>query len=74
MNLQNWLKRNKTSTSEFGTLIGVGAKQVERYCLSPEKVDFRRPSAAVLERIAEVTGGKVTPNDFYDLAAKRKAA
>lgn len=64
MQLRRYLKANDISVSAFAAAIGVGDAAVYKY-LSGE----RYPSRRRLERIAQVTGGQVLPNDFYGLTA-----
>ncbi|MFA7243194.1 MAG: helix-turn-helix transcriptional regulator [Sulfuricellaceae bacterium] len=73
MHLRDWLTKNKVSKEDFADRIGVKPKTVGRYCLTPGKVDFRRPAADVMVRIITATGGKVTPSDFYAFPKRRAA-
>lgn len=66
MKLAEYLEETKTSDAEFARLIGVGRQAVWRY------KDGRFPELSILQSIYETTGGKVTPNDFADLAPVRK--
>jgi transcriptional regulator with XRE-family HTH domain len=64
MQLRTYLDTHQIPVSRFATTIGASEAVVYRY-LSGER--FPRP--AVLQRIAEATGGKVQPNDFHAFAA-----
>ena len=61
MRLADWLTANDTSDAAFAAPIGVTRQTVARY-----KSGDRRPEGDVLERIVQVTDGRVTPNDFLD--------
>lgn len=66
MQLSEWLKINKKSYEEFGYLIGVTATAVYRYARGS-----RRPEDEKMIQIFSVTGGEVSPNDFYELPIKK---
>lgn len=57
--LENYLQVNGFSATEFGSKIGVSQVAVWRY------LNGRVPSASIMVRILNETGGKVTPNDFF---------
>jgi len=57
--LDAWLKREGMSREEFSSEIGRSMTSLSRY-ISGE----RMPRPAVMRRIAAVTGGSVTANDF----------
>lgn len=62
MTLDEYLKSNSISVSEFASLIGVKSRAtVYRY------IGGRIPDSAMMQRIYNVTGGMVTANDFYGL-------
>jgi DNA-binding transcriptional regulator YdaS (Cro superfamily) len=66
MKLADFMAREEISTAAFAHSIGVGSISVTRYLTGA-----RLPAADVLVKIAEVTDGAVTPNDF--LLPARKA-
>ena len=61
MKIAAWLKSNRITRSEFASMIGVTKGYVTQLC------DGKHPSMAMAERIAFVTKGAVTPNDFISL-------
>jgi len=63
MRLQDYLTQTDTTRAEFARQIGVKHISVTRY------LDGRVPEPSVMEKIIEVTEGKVTANDFFGLAA-----
>jgi transcriptional regulator with XRE-family HTH domain len=63
MRLREYLTQNSISRAEFARQIGVKHITVTRY------LDGRVPEPSVMEKIIEATAGKVTANDFFDLAA-----
>lgn len=62
MKLESYLEKTKTSVADLAALLGVKRQTVYSY-LRKEKI----PSADTMARVVEVTGGAVTPNDFYDI-------
>jgi putative transcriptional regulator len=68
MKLADFLARAEISTAEFAQSIDVTPISVTRYLTG-----VRLPAADVLVRIAEVTHGAVTPNDFLLPAKAGKA-
>lgn len=63
MKLADWLKENGVKRREFAARIGVSNGRVTQLC---EEAAW--PSRSVAERIAAVTGGAVTPDDFLSEA------
>lgn len=63
MNLKNYLHKNKIEVPVFAESIGVTPFSLYRYLRG-----VRRPREEILKKIAEVTNGKVTPNDFYGVS------
>ena len=60
MDLKDYLDGEGISLGEFARRINVrNARTVQRYIKK-----LRVPNGPVMARIAEETGGKVTPNDF----------
>ncbi len=60
MRLRQYLTDNGISLPAFAEMIGVSIQAVHRYARGE-----RIPTADVMRQIKVVTGGKVTPNDFY---------
>lgn len=63
MRLPDYLKAMNIRRNAFAEQIGVSPGRITQLCTG---VDW--PSRKVAERIAEVTGGAVTPNDFVGLS------
>lgn len=63
MKLADWLKMTRTRKYIFARKIGVRASMVSDYC-NGHAIPQRRD---VMQAIVRETGGRVTPNDFYDL-------
>ena len=63
MRLQEYLTRTRTSRADFAQQIGVSVESVRRY------LDGRAPKASVMCKIIEATEGKVSANDFFQMAA-----
>ena len=62
MKLARYLKRKKLSPEDFAVLIEVHPTTVYRFI---QGLSF--PKSGNLKRIAQVTGGSVTANDFVDV-------
>lgn len=56
--------------------LGVGRQHGYRYTLPLDHPRFSIPRKLTMERIVALTGGAITPNDFYDIKspASREAA
>ena len=65
MKLATWLARTKTKRIDFATRVGLSPASITQVC----KDDAPWIGREAAERIAEATGGAVTPNDFLGLAA-----
>lgn len=64
MTLADYLKQSSLNRSQFARLIGVSPETVRRY------IDLGRvPTPKVMNRIIEETGGKVTADAFFKVAA-----
>lgn len=63
MKLAEYLASKDISVPDFADMVNVERQSVHRW-LKNERV----PDALRLAKIAEVTGGAVTPNDFFELA------
>ncbi len=63
MDFDQWIKSEKLTYEEAAKRIQVAtAKTAWRYAKR-----VQRPDPEVMVRIFRATGGRVTPNDFYDL-------
>lgn len=69
MKLNEYLKNNCLTNGMFAETLGISAEAVRRY-----RRGIRIPSADMMLRIVEVTGGEVTPNDFYSLPYEEREA
>lgn len=63
MKLDDWLKASGVTVENFAEDIGHKPQTVYRYILG-----HRLPKKETFRKIFLATGGKVTPNDFLDLA------
>lgn len=52
----------------------IGHYTIRRYCLAPGHKDRRIPGPDIMRAIFLETGGRVAPNDFYDLSAAPRSA
>jgi transcriptional regulator with XRE-family HTH domain len=68
MNLTEWRRRQGLQSRQAAARLGIGPKSYSRY-----EAGRRIPRPATLRRIFLITGGAVTPDDFYDIAAWRRA-
>ncbi|QEN87420.1 3,4-dihydroxy-2-butanone-4-phosphate synthase [Labrys sp. KNU-23] len=68
MKLDAWLKQTTTPRSAFARTVGLSPASITALC-NDETAWISRETAA---RIAEATGGSVTPNDFLGLAPVRE--
>ena len=69
MNLASFLKSKAISDSDFADRVGVSRQAIHRY-----KNGERIPEKPVLSKIYKVTGGAVTPNDFFDMSKQSRGA
>lgn len=67
MTLSDYLHEHDLTNQAFADLIGVSREVVRRYT-----VDVI-PSRAIMKKIHKATGGKVQPNDFYDIGGGEDA-
>lgn len=63
MTLRQYLAERELSQSQFAAQIGLPRQMVQRY------VNGRIPVPKHMAKIVLATGGKVTANDFFGLAA-----
>lgn len=64
MKLSTYLETNGLSDADFAALIGVDRSSVTRM-----RAGNQTPSLRTMQTIAEKTGGAVTANDFFGIAA-----
>ena len=69
MKLDQWLRQQKLSRSDFAQQIGMSAASITALC-NDDSAWISRDSA---ERITTATRGAVTPNDFLGLCAPQEA-
>lgn len=62
MTLQEYLKINKIKKKDFAEQLGVNRLTITGYTKKR-----RRPTRKNMNKILELTGHQVTPNDFYEL-------
>lgn len=63
MTLKKWMLKHKVSAAEMAEKLGVSDVSVYRY------LNGAIPEVPVMKRVLKVTGGKVTPNDFFSSPA-----
>ena len=69
MKLETYLRENSLTDEAFASRIGISQYQVSRI-----KRDKSWPTRDVMKRIAEVTDGAVTANDFAGIESLAEAA
>jgi len=69
MRLSDYLSREGISDAAFGEAIKVSRQAVHRY-----RTGIRMPDRHTMTRIASVTAGEVTANDFFETPAAETAA
>lgn len=62
------MARNKLGPGDLAKALGITPVAVGRYLRRA-----RKPRGTVMDRIHEISGGKVTANDFYHPSPKRSA-
>lgn len=67
MTLQEYLDESGVSRGQLAELLGVSEVTVHRY-LKKGTI----PNAHVMPKVVAATGGKVQPNDFYQLPKKQR--
>jgi transcriptional regulator with XRE-family HTH domain len=65
MTLNDYLAETGETQTKFAKLVGASQADISRYVAGK-----RRPRADVLIKIYEVTGGRVTANDFFGMAER----
>src|ERR1043165_4355318 len=66
MQLSHWLKQSKRTRVDFARAVEISPGRVTQLC------EGDLPSLDLAERIAKVTGGAVTPNDFVGLVPSQQ--
>jgi DNA-binding transcriptional regulator YdaS (Cro superfamily) len=66
MRLDDYIRKSGKKRKEFAEEIGVAYWSLLRY-LNGERI----PAPEKMNKIKEVTGGKVQPNDFYETSLGR---
>lgn len=62
-NLHDWMYAEKLSAAEWGRKVGIPSRaSAARYVKG-----MRMPPSSVIVATYVLSGGRVTPNDFYDL-------
>lgn len=59
--LEAWRRANDMTLDQLGAALGVTPEAAGRYCRG------RIPRPAIMEKVYQVTGGAVQPNDFYGI-------
>ena len=70
MKLADYLRSEGIKPSRFAALVGVPASTVARL-ISGERSN---PGLDLMKKIADASGGEVTPNDFAELTPKAQPA
>lgn len=65
MKLEEFIKKNKISKTDFAKQVGIAFFTLDRYFKG------RIPSPDIMVQIVKATKGVVQPNDFYDLGKKK---
>lgn len=68
MKLAVWLKRENLTQTDLAAKLGSGPSYVSQLCRG-----LLWPGRDVVEKIADITGGKVTADDFMTEPAERRA-
>lgn len=66
MTLDQYLTRNKMTATEMAQILGRAISTVTRIRKGEIKPDY-----STIQEIVDVTGGRVTPNDFFVMPAKK---
>jgi transcriptional regulator with XRE-family HTH domain len=69
MKLEAWIESTGRTSASFARDLGVEASTIHRIVRRE-----RKPSHALMEKIAQATEGAVTPNDFFDVPDTPDAA
>lgn len=73
MQLDDYRRDRGLTYTELSRLLGAGhATVVRRWCLQPGARHRMIPREAFMHRIMVLTGGQVTPNDFYKFPRYRQ--
>ena len=66
MTLDQYLTRNKMTATEMAQILGRAISTVTRIRKGEIKPDY-----STIQEIVDVTDGRVTPNDFFVMPAKK---
>src|SRR5204862_6179717 len=66
MQLSEWLKQSKSTRADFARTVEISPGRVTQIC------EGELPSLDLAERIAKVTAGALTPNDFVRLVPSQQ--
>ena len=67
MKLSDWLKKEGKTGADLAGAIGCDDTTINRLIPKPGKLQRRKPSIDLAEKIARATNGEVTANDFMDV-------
>jgi hypothetical protein len=67
MNLREHIQSSGTSVQAYSLKIGVAMRTVRRYLLPASDPKAQIPHRTIMRRIFIESGGRVRPDDFYDL-------
>jgi hypothetical protein len=65
MRFSDWMTMTNSSNAAFGERLGKSGETVRRY-----RAGEREPDFETISRIFDLTGGKVTPNDWVGVAVR----
>ena len=66
MRLGDWMSERHMTAETLAGLMGVDESTVTRLIPKPGKKQIRKPGWELIKKIATVTNGAVTANDFMD--------
>lgn len=72
LTLEQFRRERGWSYQDLGRHLRCAAASAHRYCMPPDRADRRTPPDDVMERAFVLSGGRVTPNDYYPLQAWRE--
>lgn len=61
--------RRRMKLTDVPRLYGIATSTWHGWEVWPDEDSFRRPEDANMQRLFEITGGEVTPNDFHPIDA-----
>lgn len=66
MKLKDWMARQGITQTQFADMSGISQSTISRLTAEPPMLN---PSRKIVRAIVAATGGCVTANDLFDLAA-----